>query len=123
MTSPDYAIWTKLKHAPAESSRSDKQCLIDFSQQNRSDPSLAPSLAEIYFRVCDFLYGEQRYWGFKDIYEALGIERYDEVEGAEVKDYLVHGILIHLRLDRNVKVPGRGRHQITEKGIKTIEGV
>ena len=58
----------------------DKQCLINFSQQDRSDSSLAPSLAEIYLRVCDFLYGEQRYWGFKDIHEALGIERIPNTE-------------------------------------------
>ena len=69
-----------------------------------------------------YRHGERSDLTYNDIHEALGIERFDEVYGAKVRDYFVHGILIHLRVDRDVEVVGRDRHQITKKGILVIEG-
>ena len=63
------------------------------------------------------------YLGYNDIHEALGIARIREVNRKAVKDYFVHGILLHLWEDGSVEVVGdRAEFQITEKGISVIEG-
>ena len=65
---------------------------------------------------------DQPYLRYEDIHEALELPRIREVEGKEVKDYLVHGILLRLREAELVKVVGeRAEFQITEKGISLID--
>ena len=65
---------------------------------------------------------DQPYLRYEDIHEALALPRIREIEGKEVKDYLVHGILLRLREAELVKVVGeRAEFQITEKGISVID--
>ena len=52
---------------------------VFLSTQNKSD-FVDAEYGYRLFRCCDLLYGEQRYLGFKDIYEALGRERISNTE-------------------------------------------
>lgn len=73
--------------------------------------------------VLSVLYEHKHALRIADIYPCLNIRRIEDQTGRKANsDYLIDSILVHLANDGHAKYTKTNKWQITEEGVKFIEG-